>query len=187
MQAFTNVNAIYNGGYTNSYDYSTISVVIGGAQILLALGSIIMIIVNATKQPAVIPGYLLGLGAILIEFITPSFIYIFVLFAECGLYMKAGSKIKNENIIHESTHRTSKKTIKKTEWFYGDKNEQEEPKIQIQKNQEQEQKRKVKLDKELFEWKQLLDSGEIDEQTYIEETNKLIEKEKRRSERKKLF
>ena len=48
------------------------------------------------------------------------------------------------------------------------------------------QKRMAKLEEEICAWKKLLDSGEIDEITYNEETNKLIEKEKRRSERKKL-
>ena len=72
--------------------YPTFSFILGGAQILLAIGFIIMIFVNMINQPGVIPGYLWGLGAILIELITPSSIYIFVLFAECGIYMKAGQK-----------------------------------------------------------------------------------------------
>ena len=40
-----------------------------------------------------------------------------------------------------------------------------------------------KSEKELEEWKQLLDAGEIDEETYHQETNRLIEKERKRSER----
>ena len=42
-----------------------------------------------------------------------------------------------------------------------------------------------KLEKELGEWKQLLDTGEIDEETYNQETSKLIEKERKRSEQDK--
>lgn len=38
-----------------------------------------------------------------------------------------------------------------------------------------------KLEKELGEWKQLLDTGEIDEETYNQETSKLIEKVKRKN------
>ena len=43
----------------------------------------------------------------------------------------------------------------------------------------------AQLEKELEEWKQLLDTGEIDEETYNQETSRLIEKERKRSERDK--
>lgn len=178
MQMFTNVNIALNGGIGTDYGYFPLfSRLIGWAQILLAIGSVIMIFVNIINQPGVIPGYLWGLGAILIELITPSSIYIFVLFAECGMYMNAGRKIRNKNVMYkeEFKPKTSKKTIKNTEWFYSDKNEQN------QKEDIKKQKRIEKLEKELEEWKQLLDTGEIDEETYYQETNKLIEKEKKRS------
>ena len=78
LQMFTNVNIALNGGDGTNYGYYPIfSIILGGAQILIAIGSIIMILINMTKQPAVIPGYLWGLSAILIELITPSSIYIF--------------------------------------------------------------------------------------------------------------
>ena len=176
LQMFTNVNIALNGGDGTDYGYyPTFSIIIGGVQILLAIGSIIMILINSTKQPAVIPGYLWGLGAILIELITPSSIYIFVLFAECGMYMKAGHKIRNQNEYYKSEFRpkTSKATIKNTEWFYNDQN------IQNPQNDVKKQKRIEKIEKELYEWKQLLDTGEIDEETYNQETNRLIEKERR--------
>ncbi len=178
LQMFTNVNIALNGGDGTDYGYyPTFSIIIGGVQILLAIGSIIMILINSTKQPAVIPGYLWGLGAILIELITPLSIYIFVLFAECGMYMKAGHKIRNQNEYYKSEFRpkTSKATIKNTEWFYNDQN------IQNPQNDVKKQKRIEKIEKELEEWKQLLDTGEIDEETYNQETNRLIEKEKKRS------
>ena len=178
LQMFTNVNIALNGGDGTDYGYyPTFSIIIGGVQILLAIGSIIMILINSTKQPAVIPGYLWGLGAILIELITPLSIYIFVLFAECGMYMKAGHKIRNQNEYYKSEFRpkTSKATIKNTEWFYNDQN------IQNPQNDVKKQKRIEKIEKELYEWKQLLDTGEIDEETYNQETNRLIEKEKKRS------
>ena len=180
LQMFTNVNIALNGGDGTDYGYyPTFSIIIGGVQILLAIGSIIMILINSTKQPAVIPGYLWGLGAILIELITPSSIYIFVLFAECGMYMKAGHKIRNQNEYYKSEFRpkTSKATIKNTEWFYNDQN------IQNPQNDVKKQKRIEKIEKELYEWKQLLDTGEIDEETYNQETSRIIEKERKRSER----
>ncbi len=180
LQIFTNVNAVFNGGNVIDYGYySTFSVMIGGAQVILAVGSIIMIMLNMKRQPAVIPGYLWGLGAILIEFIIPSSLYIFVLFAECGMYMRAGYKIRNKNEIYKSEFKskTSKKIIKNTEWFYGDNNDRNE------QTDIKTQKRREKLEKELEEWKQLLDSGEIDEETYHQETSRLIEKERKKSER----
>lgn len=179
MQVNMNMNAIFNGGYFNNYDYSTFSAIIGLLQLILAAGSIIMIFVNIIKQPEVIPGYVLGLGALLIELIAPSILMIFAIFVECGMYMKAGAKIRNKNIFTKEEHKTSKKKTKNTEWFYGGQNEQST------KENNQEQKRKAKLEKELYEWKQLLDSGEIDEETYKQETDRLIEKERRRSERRK--
>ena len=60
-----------------------------------------MIILNVKKQPEVISGYLLGLGGVLIQIITPSIMSIFVVFIECGMYMKAGTKIKNKNNIQQ--------------------------------------------------------------------------------------
>lgn len=182
FQMITNVNIALNGGDGTDYGYyPTFSVILGGAQILLAIGSIIMILVNSTIQPKVIPGYLWGLGAILIELIIPSSLYIFVLFAECGMYMKAGQKIRSNNEIYkdEFKPKTSKKTIKNTEWFYNNQN------TQNSQNDVKKQKNIEKIEKELYEWKQLLDSGEIDEEIYNAETNRLIEKERRINERGK--
>ena len=182
MKMFTNVNIALNGGNGTDYGYyPMISVLLGGTQILLAVGSIIMIIINATNQPSVIPGYLWGLGAILIELVTPSMIYILVQFVECGMYMKAGSKIRDNNKVYKMEYRpkTSKKAIKNTEWFYNNSN------AQNRQENVKAQKRKEKLEKELEEWKQLLDTGEIDEEIYTQETNRLIEKERKRNARGK--
>lgn len=181
MQAFTTVSNILNGGSSAGYDYYyyylIFSRILGGAQLLLAIGSIIMILINSTQQPSVLTGYLWGLGAILIEVIASSFeyIYIFVLFSECGMYMKGGQKIisNNESYRNEFREKTNKKRVKNTEWYYGNKNEQNE--YITDKNQ----KKIEKIEKELEEWKQLLDDGEIDELTYNEETARLIEKEKK--------
>ena len=75
--------------------------------------------------------------------------------------------------------KTSKKTIKNTEWFYNNQN------TQNSQNDVKKQKKIEKIEKELYEWKQLLDSGEIDEEIYNAETNRLIEKERRINERGK--
>lgn len=181
LKLTTNLNSIVNGENVNSDYYPTLSTTIGAAQIILAVGSIIMIIVNIKKQPEVITGYLWGLGALLIEFITPSIISFYAIFVECCMYMKAGNKIRNKNSISSIEHKTSKKIIKNTEWFYSDQNEENEE-MEIKKR-----KRIEKLEEEIYGWKQLLDLGQIDEATYNEETSKLIEKEKRRSEREKRY
>ena len=183
LQMFTNVNIALNGGDGTNYGYyPTVSLILGGAQFFLAIGSIIMIYVNSTTHPSVIPGYLWGLGAVLLELITGSMmiIYILVVFFECGMYVKAGQKIINDNEKYkdEYAHKTGPKP-KNPEWYYGKRNEQNEY-VSVEKQQRME-----KLEKELEEWKQLLDDGEIDEETYNQETSKLIEKVRKKNERSK--
>lgn len=180
---FTNVNIALNGGDGTNYGYyPTLSLILGGAQFFLAIGSIIMIFVNSTTHPSVIPGYLWELGAVLLELITGSMmiIYILVVFLECGMYVKAGQKIINDNEKYkdEYAHKTGLKP-KNPEWYYGKRNEQNEY-VSVEKQQRME-----KLEKELEEWKQLLDDGEIDEETYNQETSKLIEKVRKKNERSK--
>lgn len=119
IQVGINITAIFNGGNGNSEYYPVFSTIIGFAQIILAIGSIVMIILNIKKQPEVIAGYLWGLGALLIEFITPTIISFYAVFIECGMYMKAGTKIKNQNIGSGKNYRKIKQDMKNTEWFYG--------------------------------------------------------------------
>lgn len=119
IQVGTNIAAIFNGESVDSEYYSTFSTIIGFAQLILAFGSIIMIILNIKRQPEVITGYLWGLGALLIEFITPSIMSFYAVFVECGLYMKAGTKIRNKNVGSDKNYRKIKQDIKNTEWFYG--------------------------------------------------------------------
>lgn len=178
LQMFTNVNSVLNGSTNINYEYyPTFTIILGSVQLFLALGSIIMLILNIVKYPKLIPGYLLGLLAILIEFITPSFLYIFFVFAECGIYIKAGYKIINNNENYNNTFlksKTNKKLIKNSEWFFDDKN------IQVNTQKEKNIQKKIqKIDQEIYEWKQLLDSGEITEDIYNEEKNRLIEKKKK--------
>ena len=98
LQVGSNITAIFNGGDVKSEYYPSLSTIIGFAQLILAIGSIIMIIVNIKKQPGVIIGYLWGLGTLLIELITPSMLSFYAVFVECGMYMKAGTKIRNQNV-----------------------------------------------------------------------------------------
>lgn len=98
IQFGTNVGNIVHGGEVeNSSFYSLLSVMVGFVQIAFAIGSIIMIILNKKKQPGIILGYLMGIGAVLIEFIVPPFLLLFFVIAECGLYMRAGTLIVKKN------------------------------------------------------------------------------------------
>ena len=91
---------------------------IGFAQLVLAVGSIVMIILNLKAQTQVISGYLLALGALLIEFIMPSILSVYTAFVSSGLYMKSGSTIRNKNLGNEKKYRQIKRN---TDWFYADK------------------------------------------------------------------
>ena len=183
-QMVTNVNIALNGGEWSYGFFPIITEVINLAQILLTIGSVIMIFVNTIQQPKVIIGYVWGLGAMFLSFIIPSWPWLIIgtFFIQCGMLMKAGTEIMSNSDTYKNEFRpkTSKKTIKNIECYYGKKNEQNEY------ISEKKKKRMEKLEKELEEWKQLLDTGEIDEETYNQETSRLIEKERKRSERNKL-
>lgn len=157
--------------------------VINLVQVLLMIGSAIMIFVNIKEQPKVIKGYAWGLGSMLVTYIIPSWPWLIIgtLILQCGMLMKAGTEIMStsDTYKNEFKPKMSNKTIKNTEWYLGKKNEQNEY------VSEKKQKRMEKLEKEIEEWKQLLDTGEIDEETYNQETSKLIEKERKRSEQDK--
>lgn len=180
-QMVTNVNIALNGGEWSYGFFPIIAQVISLVQTLLTIGSVIMIFVNITQQPKVIKGYGWGLGAMLVPYIIPSWPWLIIgtLILQCGMLMKAGTEImsNSDTYKNEFKPKMSNKTIKNTEWYLGKKNEQNEY------ISEKKQKRMEKLEKELEEWKQLLDTGEIDEATYHQETSRLIEKERKRSER----
>ena len=140
-----------------------------------------MIFVNIKEQPKVIKGYAWGLGSMLVTYIIPSWPWLIIgtLILQCGMLLKAGTEIMStsDTYKNEFKPKMGNKKIKNTEWYLGKKNEQNEY------ISEKKQKRMEKLEKELEEWKQLLDIGEIDEATYHQETSRLIEKERKRSER----
>lgn len=132
LQAGTNIIAIFNGGSANSEYYPVLSTTIGFAQLILAVGSIVMIILNIKKQPEVIKGYLYGLGALLLEFVIPPIMSFYFVFVECGMYMKAGTKIRNKNLGSDKDYRKIKQNIKNTEWFYSEKNKIDNENEQIE-------------------------------------------------------
>lgn len=119
IQFGANINAIFNGGTTDFDSYNTFSMLIGFSQIIFGIASIIMIVLNIKIQPKVIIGYIYGLGALLIEFITPSFLLLYFVFAECGLYIKAGTKIRKNNDRNYISNKKIKQAVKNTQWFYG--------------------------------------------------------------------
>ena len=106
------------------------------------------------------------------EFLVPSFLMVYFVFAQCGVYIKAGRTLINVNSKFADVTKTSKQTIKNTEWFYSDNNNSS--------NKEEKRKRLIdNLEKEKIEWKQLLDAGEVDEATFNQEINRINEKIKR--------
>ncbi len=164
----------FKGSNVNiSYDsFETICIIIGFAQILLAIFSIPMIFVNKKENPEVISGYLYGLGAPFISFFASGF----TIFFEVSLYMKAGSKI----LEITSSYSKIQKREANTEWFYNQpniNNHYEEDNNNII-NEIKKEKTNEKLLEEIYEWRKLLDAGEIDEEIYNEMKEKLLEKMK---------
>lgn len=170
----TNISAIFSGGIVDNNYFTEISTAIGIAELILGIISIIMIIININKQPEVISGYLLGLGAIAIELLLPASLFIFEVFAQCGMYMRAGIKIKNAIGEYKDTS-ANRKIAKNTEWFYNEHNN-----ISNEITENEMQKIMDKLQPEILEWKKLLETGMIDEETYNKEINKMISKEKKK-------
>lgn len=118
----SNLNSIASGGNVDLNYYTMFSTIVGFAQLILALGSIIMIILNIKTQPKVIPGYLWAFVALLIEFIMPSIAIVYTSFIASGIYMKSGIAIRNKNLGYEKNYSQRKKEIANTDWFYSDKN-----------------------------------------------------------------
>ena len=178
MQFSANIVAIFNGGEGNNGYFPEISFAIGITQIILGIVSIIMIFICSTRQPEVISGYFWGLGALALEFIVPNSLFVYVVFAQCGMYIRAGIKIRNGAGRYEDTSK-NKKLAKNTEWFY---NEQNDNKVELSEGEMQ--NIMDKLQPEIQEWKKLLSSGMIDEDMYNKEINKMINKEKKKQEKK---
>ena len=114
-QATSNLNAITSGGEMSTVDYSSFNGLLGVVQIILAIGSIVMIILNIKQIPKVISSYGIYLGALFLELVSSG---IFVTFFCAGTYMKVGVTIKKKAIGDGS--KNYEKIKKNTDWFYGD-------------------------------------------------------------------
>ena len=115
-QMVTNVNIALNGGEWSYGLFPIITVLISWLQILLTIGSVIMIFVNTIQQPKVIIGYVWGLGAMFLSFIIPSWPWLIIgtFFIQCGMLMKAGTEIMSNSDTYKNEFRpkTSKKQLK---------------------------------------------------------------------------
>lgn len=122
VQSGSAATAIVIGETASVADFSTFSQLIGIAQIILAVCSVIMIFINLKVSLDVVIGYLIGLGAVGLEIILPSIIYFAYVFVECGLYIKAGNKIRNKtlSLFNISTSKSNKEIKESTDWFYND-------------------------------------------------------------------
>ncbi len=129
----TNLNSIFSGG-SASYEYlpTSFTTALSYAELILIIGSVVMIILNMKKQKEVVIGYLYVLGAVLIELIAPSIMSIGVVIVQSSMYMKAAGKIRSKNSLFDERNDSNKKLVKNTEWFFAEennhsKNVQEEP------------------------------------------------------------
>ena len=130
-----------------------------------------MLIVNIFKGPEVAPGYGKSIGAFILCIIGELFSnllgYGILIFAS-GVYIKAGKDIRENNFKYVKDTKRIKKVEENTGWFYD--------KVQDISNDPKKQKKIAKINEEIDGWKQLLDSGEIDEQTFNTEKDRLTKK-----------
>lgn len=169
--------SIFSGNNNVDVSYGGLTIfgsAIAIAQILLTMISIPMIFINKKEEPEISTGYLYGGGAYLLEFIIPGFLMIYFVFVEAFLYMKAGNKI----IKITSTYSKIQRREANTEWFYNqtNRNNNNEEDNENIINEIKKEKRNEKLLEEIYEWRKLLDSGEIDEDSYNEMKDKLLKK-----------
>ena len=170
INAITNMSIIFRGGTVNTETSLGITTLIGGAEFVLGIGAIIMIFVNMNKDPEISGGYVLGGVAILLEFIVSGLLAIVAIFFQCGMFIKAGYMITDKNSklpdkykpkqnykvnAKKATNKTTEEPLNNTDWFYLDS-----------RTDNKEEKRAEKFKQELEEWKKLLDSGDIDQETY---------------------
>ncbi len=121
FQSGSIATAMVIGGDAVSFDLSTFSTLLGYAQLIVAAGSIVMIFVNIKRYPDVILGYIIGLGAITLEFILPKIIFFVYVFVECGLYIKAGNTIRNKEFKIFGIDNDTGVKKENTDWFFDDK------------------------------------------------------------------
>lgn len=170
---FSIISSIFEGGdysYVSTLlKYSIASELIGGVQLVLAICSVVMLIICFIKCPKVAGGYAIGIGAYCFNLFSEMFfsgLWLLIMIACVGvMYIKAGNKIREDNEKYVKDAKKTTNYLNNTKWFY-DK-EISNPKLQ---------KKIEKLNDEINEWKQLFDMGEIDENTYNEEKNKLVQR-----------
>ena len=94
IQMGTTIAAVFNNSSVGIYNFSNIALIIGFTEIILGGFSLMMIILNINYKGGVVLGYLMVLGAIIMELLLPSIFFVYI---ECGIYMKAGSLIRKKN------------------------------------------------------------------------------------------
>lgn len=145
LKAFQNVTIIFAGGNASLEYFPVLSTIIGFAEMFLAIGSIIMIILNLRKgQFKIIIGYGAGLLALLVELIVPSFLAIISRFIESSIYMWAGNKVVKANADYKGVIKTSRKIVKNTDWFYSNNNDIHKKENQIKEEVQKEQVNPIK-------------------------------------------
>lgn len=98
--------------------YSSVYLIIGTIQVIFGIASIIMMILNRKLQSGLVLCYFLPILGIVFEFIVPNITNFYTGIISCIIYTLAGWLIKKKNI---EEIKEKDKTIKKTEWFYGEK------------------------------------------------------------------
>ena len=178
ISAGTAMVSIFSGNNNVDTSFGGLTILaaaIGAVQLLLTMIAIPMIFVNKKEEPEISSGYLYGLGAYLMEFVVTGFLKIYFVFVEASLYMKAGSKITKVT----SSYFKIQERKTNTDWFYNQSNRED---ISIERdendinNEIKKEKKNEKILEEIYEWRKLLDSGEIDEDSYNEMKDKLLKK-----------
>lgn len=106
------------GGEAKLFDASSFSDILGIVQIVFAICSIFMIVINIKKYPDVIIGYVIGLVALGLEIILPAIVFFIYGFVEGVLYINASNKIRNKKFNLFNIEEDSNQKIESTDWFY---------------------------------------------------------------------
>ena len=184
-QVISAFNAVFDGRSLAMMSFDGISLVLSICQIILFIGSIVMVILNSKKQPEVIKGYLMGIGAFVLHFIFSAFILlIFISAFSFVMYIRAGQMINKNNAKGENLLRTNRSDSDLDDYFKNKANEEKDEKEKVQEITQDKtnvidyktEKKIQKIDKEIQEWKSLFDSQQIDEELYNLELNRLNEK-----------
>lgn len=99
---------------------TTFAGIVGLYQIIIAIGSLTMIFLNMKENGRAVGGYLLQLLALGIELILPGILMFIYVFFEASMYIKAGSMIREKDLVLFSKEKSEKEKMEKTDWFYND-------------------------------------------------------------------